>query len=236
MLANAKGSAEAAIVSSSQDKCTNERDKALKLGTSEVADLLPVYTALSRLPSVLGWRVRRSVDGYSWQYTADDRALLGSSACWDRSRQWYRIVASTEQVCAFRRAGPWSLWSLRVPVARYSFCYLMGKRWTAADQRRALLLGIGIAASFLAATLFVQLLLGQIAAAAPETLAREIADTLVGLARASLVAVLIVVAIAGALVAFGAYLAGQPEWLVWRLPTVASAGGAEPAEPSSRGS
>jgi len=90
---------------------------------------------------------------------------------------------------------------------------------------------------FLAAILFVQLLLGQFAAAAQVSPAREIADTLVGLVRASLVVVLVAVAIAGSLVAaFGAYLAGQPEWLVRRLPTVASAGRAEPAEPPSRGS
>jgi small-conductance mechanosensitive channel len=92
---------------------------------------------------------------------------------------------------------------------------------------------------FLAAILFVQRLLGQFAAAAQVSPAREIADTLVGLVRASLVvvliAVLIAVAIAGALVAFGAYLAGRPEWLVRRLPTVAGAGRAEPAEPPSRG-
>jgi hypothetical protein len=89
---------------------------------------------------------------------------------------------------------------------------------------------------FLAAILFVQLLLGQFAAAAQASPAREIADTLVGLVRASLVVVLVAVAIAGSLVAFGAYLAGQLEWLVRRLPTVASAGRAEPAEPPSRGS
>jgi hypothetical protein len=80
------------------------------------------------------------------------------------------------------------------------------------------------------------LLLGiGIAAAAQASPAREIADTLVGLARARLVAVLVDVVIAGALVAFGAHLAGRPEWLVRRLPTVAGAGRAEPAEPPSRG-
>jgi len=63
MPANANGSAEAAIISSSQNERTNARDKVLEPGTSDVADLLPVYTALSRLPSVLGRRVRRSVDG-----------------------------------------------------------------------------------------------------------------------------------------------------------------------------
>lgn len=84
--------------------------------------------------------------------------------------------------------------------------------------------------------IFRQLLLGQIAAAAQASPARGIADTLVGLARASLVVVLVAVVIAGALVAFGAYLAGQPEWLMRRIPMDASAGRAEPAEPLSRGS
>lgn len=88
---------------------------------------------------------------------------------------------------------------------------------------------------FLAALLLVQLLLGQFAAAAQVSPAREIADTLVGLVRASLVVVLVAVAIAGSLVAFGAYLTGQPEWLVRRPPTVASAGREGPAQPPSRG-
>ena len=103
------------------------------------------------------------------------------------------------------------------------------------NNARPKLLGIGIAASFLAAILFVQLLLGQFAAAAQVSPAREIAETLVGLVRASLVEVLIAVAIAGALVVFGAYLAGQPEWLVRRLPMVTSAGRVGPARPPSRG-
>jgi hypothetical protein len=127
--------------------------------------------------------------------------------------------------------------ALRVILPIVTLVLAVAAIWTAADRRRALLLlGIGIVASFLAAILFVQLLLGQFAAAAQASPAREIADTLVGLVRASLVAVLIAVAIAGALVVFGAYLAGQLEWLVRRLPTVASACRAEPAEPPSPGS
>jgi hypothetical protein len=78
--------------------------------------------------------------------------------------------------------------------------------------------------------------LGQFAAAAPASAAHEIMDTLVGLVCASLVAVLVVRVIAGALVAFGAYLAGQPAWLVRRRPTVASAGRAGQAELPSPGS
>jgi hypothetical protein len=127
--------------------------------------------------------------------------------------------------------------ALRVILPIVTLALAVAAIWTAADRRRALLLlGIGIAASFLAAILFGQRLLGQFAAAAQASPARAIADTLFGLVRASLVAVLIAVAIAGALVAFGAYLAGQPEWLVRRLPTVAGADRAEPAEPPSRGS
>jgi hypothetical protein len=127
--------------------------------------------------------------------------------------------------------------ALRVILPVVTLALVVAAIWTAADRRRALLLlGIGIAASFLAAIPFVQLLLGQFAAAAQASPAREIADTLVGLVRVSLVAVLVAVVIAGSLVAFGAHLAGQPEWLVRRLPTVAGAGRAEPAGPPSRGS
>jgi hypothetical protein len=127
--------------------------------------------------------------------------------------------------------------ALRVILPIVTLALAVAAIWTAADRRRALLLlGIGVAASFLAAILSLQLLLGQFAAAAPASPAHEITGTLVGLLWASLVAVLVALVIAGALVAFGAYLAGQPAWLVRRRPTVASAGRAGQAEPPSPGS
>ncbi len=127
--------------------------------------------------------------------------------------------------------------ALRVILPIVTLALAVAAIWTAADRRRALLLlGIGVAASFLAAILSLQLLLGQFAAAAPASPAHEITDTLVGLVCASLVAMLVVLVIAGALVAFGAYLAGQPAWLVRRRPAVARAGRAGQVEPPSPGS
>src|SRR5258708_37278376 len=73
MSVHVKASAEAANVSSMQGRRTNAQENALKPSKSEVADLLPVYIALSRLPSVPRRRVMWSVRGYWWHLTADGR-------------------------------------------------------------------------------------------------------------------------------------------------------------------
>lgn len=93
--------------------------------------------------------------------------------------------------------------------------------WSIADWRRALLLlGIGTVVVAAVTILLIQILVGQLTASVLTTPAHEIVQALVGLMWASLLGLLLGVVVAGALVAFGAYLAGMPGWLARLLPGV----------------
>lgn len=186
-------------------------------------DLLPLVAAgLSRLQQTAPGLIPSTVtipDLSGVQSPAQQRADLSQALGIQLAPDFGMITLLQSDTLAVAQRTVSILDTLKVVLPIITLVLAALTIWSAADRRRALvLLGVGTALLFLVTTLVFRFVLGQISAAAPQSPAREITDAVVGMVQASLLGTLVVVLVAGVLVALGAYLAGKPSWLMRFFP------------------